>query len=101
MDFRVDSVSSSNFEALPFKKQLGVLFHSWESSFSAGDMAPVTWPGKILAGVLCLISVLFMAMPLSVPWQPWIGTGCGIGGCKPGMAKLWQTGDHIRMWMLV
>ena len=34
-------------------------------------MAPVTWPGKILAGVLCLISVLFMAMPLSVPW---IGT---------------------------
>jgi len=30
------------------------------------DMAPVTWPGKILAGVLCLISVLFMAMPLSV-----------------------------------
>lgn len=30
------------------------------------DMAPITWPGKIIAGVLCLISVLFMAMPLSV-----------------------------------
>ncbi|CAE7274430.1 Kcna4 [Symbiodinium pilosum] len=30
------------------------------------DMAPVTWPGKVMAGILCLISVLFMAMPLSV-----------------------------------
>lgn len=33
------------------------------------DMAPVTWVGKIIAGVLCLISVLFMAMPLSVPQE--------------------------------
>lgn len=30
------------------------------------DMAPVTWSGKVMAGILCLISVLFMAMPLSV-----------------------------------
>ncbi|CAK9062653.1 Potassium voltage-gated channel subfamily B member 1 (Voltage-gated potassium channel subunit Kv2.1), partial [Durusdinium trenchii] len=30
------------------------------------DMAPTTWPGKIIAGMLCVISVLFMAMPISV-----------------------------------
>jgi hypothetical protein len=59
-------------------------FRVSEAFSIAGDMAPVTRPGKILAGVVCLISVLFMAMPLSVPW---IGTGCGTG-CKPGMAKV-------------
>ncbi|CAE7198522.1 KCNB2 [Symbiodinium sp. CCMP2592] len=31
-----------------------------------GDVAPTTWPGRIVAGTLCFISVLFMAMPLSV-----------------------------------
>jgi len=31
-----------------------------------GDVAPSTWPGRIVAGTLCFISVLFMAMPLSV-----------------------------------
>ena len=30
-----------------------------------GDVAPSTWPGRIVAGTLCFISVLFMAMPLS------------------------------------
>ena len=30
-------------------------------------MAPTTWPGKIIAGMLCVISVLFMAMPISAP----------------------------------
>ncbi|CAJ1453478.1 unnamed protein product [Effrenium voratum] len=31
-----------------------------------GDITPVSWPAKIVSGVLCFISVLFMAMPLSV-----------------------------------
>lgn len=31
-----------------------------------GDVTPSTNSGKILAGALCFISVLFMAMPISV-----------------------------------
>lgn len=31
-----------------------------------GDVTPKTWPARIVSGCLCFISVLFMAMPLSV-----------------------------------
>ncbi|CAE7693225.1 KCNB2, partial [Symbiodinium pilosum] len=31
-----------------------------------GDVTPSTWPAKGVAGMLCFISVLFMAMPISV-----------------------------------
>ena len=31
-----------------------------------GDITPQTWPAKVVSGCLCFISVLFMAMPLSV-----------------------------------
>ena len=38
-----------------------------------GDVTPTTNSGRVLAGVLCFISVLFMAMPISVlgnaSWQ--------------------------------
>lgn len=30
-----------------------------------GDVSPKTWPARIVSGMLCIISVLFMAMPLS------------------------------------
>lgn len=30
-----------------------------------GDITPRSWPAKIVSGMLCFISVLFMAMPLS------------------------------------
>ena len=35
----------------------------------AGDVTPSTWPAKGVAGMLCFISVLFMAMPISAPSQ--------------------------------
>jgi len=31
-----------------------------------GDVTPKTWPARFVSGILCFISVLFMAMPLSV-----------------------------------
>lgn len=31
-----------------------------------GDITPKSWPAKVVSGCLCFISVLFMAMPLSV-----------------------------------
>ncbi|CAE7571732.1 KCNB2 [Symbiodinium natans] len=31
-----------------------------------GDVTPSTWPARGVAGILCFISVLFMAMPISV-----------------------------------
>lgn len=32
-----------------------------------GDVTPKTWPARFVSGILCFISVLFMAMPLSAP----------------------------------
>eukprot|EP00438_Fugacium_kawagutii_P002365 Skav200994 [mRNA] locus=scaffold991:96158:106491:+ [translate_table: standard] len=37
-------------------------------SSGTGDVTPKTWPARIVSGVLCFISVLFMAMPLSAAW---------------------------------
>ena len=31
-----------------------------------GDVTPLTTAGRMLAGTLCFLSVLFMAMPISV-----------------------------------
>lgn len=57
-----------------------------------GDVTPKSNAGRALAGILCFISVLFMAMPISllgnVPWRRQEKGGFML--VKPGFQVTWH-----------